>query len=223
MHEINIAKILPFLKLVGATGGSGGGSDASTLDSLIDGSITEISSNAKTIINHTFQHRKQLVTANFPLATNIGTHTFNQCSQLTTVNLPLVTSLGMYCFNSCINLTTVNFPLATSVDTYAFEQCTQLTTADFPVVTSINASAFAYCSRLKTLILRSETMASLGKTSAFTGTPINSGTGYIYVPSALVDTYKAGTNWSTFASQFRALEDYTVDGTITGELDESKI
>lgn len=39
----------------------------------------------------------------------------------------------------------------------------------------------------------------------------------------LVDTYKADTNWSTYAAQFRALEDYTVDGTITGELDESKI
>lgn len=50
-----------------------------------------------------------------------------------------------------------------------------------------------------------------------------SGTGYIYVPRALVDTYKAATNWSTIADQFRALEDYTVDGTITGELDESKI
>jgi hypothetical protein len=31
------------------------------------------------------------------------------------------------------------------------------------------------------------------------------------------------TNWTTFSAQFRALEDYTVDGTTTGELDESKI
>lgn len=40
---------------------------------------------------------------------------------------------------------------------------------------------------------------------------------------ALVDSYKAATNWSTYATQFRALEDYTVDGTITGELDSTKI
>jgi hypothetical protein len=39
----------------------------------------------------------------------------------------------------------------------------------------------------------------------------------------LVDEYKAATNWSTYAGRIRALEDYTVDGTITGELDESKI
>lgn len=48
--------------------------------------------------------------------------------------------------------------------------------------------------------------------------------GYIYIPRALVgDIYKYAANWSVFAAQFRSLEDYTVDGTITGELDESKI
>lgn len=58
---------------------------------------------------------------------------------------------------------------------------------------------------------------------AFNNTPIALGTGYIYVPRAFIDSYKAAENWSTYASQFRALEDYTVDGTVTGELDESKI
>lgn len=50
-----------------------------------------------------------------------------------------------------------------------------------------------------------------------------SGTGYIYVPAASVDVYKNVGGWKAYAAQFRALEDYTVDGTITGELDESKI
>ena len=53
--------------------------------------------------------------------------------------------------------------------------------------------------------------------------PIASGAGYIYVPAALVDSYKVATNWSTYAAQFRALEDYTVDGTTMGELDPNKI
>ena len=78
-------------------------------------------------------------------------------------------------------------------------------------------------SAFTTLILRSETVATLPSTSAFSSTPIASGTGYIYVPRALVDSYKAASNWSTYANQFRALEDYTVDGTTTGALDESKI
>jgi hypothetical protein len=38
-----------------------------------------------------------------------------------------------------------------------------------------------------------------------------------------MDTYKTSANWENFAAQFRALEDYTVDGTITGALDINKI
>lgn len=92
----------------------------------------------------------------------------------------------------------------------------------------IEKDAF-YESKLKSLVIASENgeMCELnhdqGVSSVFSGTPIASGKGYIYVPRTLVDSYKAANGWSTYASQFRALEDYTVDGTITGELDESKI
>lgn len=43
--------------------------------------------------------------------------------------------------------------------------------------------------------------------------------GYIYVPRNMIATLSSATNWSTHASQLRALEDYTLDGTTTGELD----
>ena len=36
--------------------------------------------------------------------------------------------------------------------------------------------------------------------------PIAQGAGTIYVPSALLDTYKAATGWSTYASSFKAIE-----------------
>jgi hypothetical protein len=62
----------------------------------------------------------------------------------------------------------------------------------------------------------------LGTTTA-TYNPSGSKDGYIYVPSSLVDSYTANSKWSTYATQFRALESYTVDGTITGALDKSKI
>ena len=70
---------------------------------------------------------------------------------------------------------------------------------------------------LETLILRSDTVVTvngIGGTSGFMyplyGTNIASARGYIYVPSALVDSYKAdGMNrWSKYADQFRAIEDY---------------
>ena len=111
-----------------------------------------------------------------------------------------------------------------SIGQGAFYGCYALIKADFPAVTSISSYAMRSCGALTILILRSATMCTLSSTNAFSSTPIKSGgTGYIYVPRALVDSYKAATNWSTYAAQFRALEDYTVDGTTTGELDETKI
>lgn len=72
----------------------------------------------------------------------------------------------------------------------------------------IHTRAFENCNALETVILASDTQVSLAQTGSFKNTPIANGTGYIYVPSALVDSYKSATNWSTFASQIRAIEDY---------------
>ena len=116
-----------------------------------------------------------------------------------------------------------------------FQSNNSLRIVDFPSVTSIQASAFSGCGRLTTFILRSDSLCSLGNISAFKDCHHLYGTvnsvynpnglqdGYIYVPRALIEYYKVETNWSDFATQLRALEDYTIDGTITGELDESKI
>lgn len=105
----------------------------------------------------------------------------------------------------------------------ALSRCTALTVVDVPNITSIDRDAMSNCSALTTLVLRGNTACSLANTNALTGSPIASGTGYIYVPASLIDSYKAATNWSTYADQIRALEDHTVDGTTTGELDETKI
>jgi hypothetical protein len=84
--------------------------------------------------------------------------------------------------------------------------------------------AFYECKALIALVLReTSAVCTVSSSGIFGSTPIANGAGYIYVPAALVDSYKAATNWSAFAAQFRALEDYTVDGTTTGALDEAKI
>lgn len=112
----------------------------------------------------------------------------------------------------------------TKVGEYAFYGCTVLTIVDTPNITSIATNSMKNCSALAALILRNtEAVCSLAATNALTDSAIAKGTGYIYVPKDLLSAYQAATNWSTYADQFRALEDYTVDGTITGELDETKI
>ena len=117
--------------------------------------------------------------------------------------------------------------IITSIGIGALRNCKQLTSVDLPVVTSIESMAFFFCSQLITLILRSENLCILSAINAFSNSAI--GAGYIYVPRALLSDddatkdYRRASNWANFSTQFRALEDYTVDGTITGELDESKI
>jgi hypothetical protein len=90
----------------------------------------------------------------------------------------------------------------------AFCSCTALTVVDVPEVKKIDANAFGGCTALEALILRSNTVVTMANANALGSSGIANGTGFVYVPSALVDSYKAATNWSTYAVQFRSIEDY---------------
>lgn len=160
----------------------------------------------------------------FSSSTVVGTirqAAFNRLDSLETVNLPNVTSLEYQAFSRCTALREVSIPMVKNIAGNVFELCTSLEVLDLPTQCAIAAGSFT-SSGIKHLILRRKVVYNL-KGAAFNSTPIANGTGYIYVPSVKVESYKAATNWSTHAAQFRALEDYTVDGTTTGALDESKI
>ena len=119
-----------------------------------------------------------------------------------------VTIIGRYGLAGCTKLTSVMLPAVRTTDGNSMNGCSELTKADFSNLQTIRYSTFYSNKKLVTLIIRTQAVAHLEKTSAFKDTPIASGTGYIYVPSALVDSYKAATNWSTYANQIRAIEDY---------------
>ena len=179
------------------------------LDAALDGSVTSINSNVKSLIAYGCRGWSKLKTVNLPNATSIGTYAFYYCTAMTSINAPKVTSLGNYAFyNSAVK--TVNFPVATGLGQNVFYSCGNLTKADFGVANKVNQAAFAYCEALEALILRkSDAICTLAvATNAFTGSAIAEGTGYIYVPKALIETYKTATNWVNYASQFRAIEDY---------------
>lgn len=103
------------------------------------------------------------------------------------------------------------------VGQYAFYGCTALETVDVPNVTSIEANTFYNCTALTALILRNtQAVCTLANTNALQNSAIAKGTGYIFVPAGQVTAYKTATNFSTYAEQIRAIEDYTVDGTASG-------
>ena len=93
----------------------------------------------------------------------------------------------------------------TSIGTYAFYGCAELTSASFPAATFIGASAFFSCSKLTTLRLENtEQVCTLFNVNAFYNTSRDL---IVYVPDALVDSYKAATNWSTYASRINGISE----------------
>jgi hypothetical protein len=90
-----------------------------------------------------------------------------------------------------------------------FWGCSQLEEVRLRDLSSISSNTFTNCSSLTRLIITrtSTSIMTLSNSNALTGTPIASGSGYIYVPDALVETYKAATNWSVYASQIKGLSE----------------
>ena len=167
--------------------------------------------NLTTIGTYGFETCQKLETFDAPNVTTIGKDAFHYCNKLTSAIFPNVTSLGQAAFYYCQALEEIYFPKVTTIDGYTFGYCKLLAKADFDSLTSITGTstgAFSGCTNLVALILRSETMCTVASVKALTNTPIASGTGYIYVPAAIIEEYKADSIWSTYANQFRAIEDY---------------
>lgn len=185
--------------VVTATGGASTAVEDAILSNTLSGAYTN--DRIKSLGGYHFFLTNTIEAVSFPNVTNTGTNTFQQCTILKSVSMPRLARVSNYMLYACPLLTQLDFPSATAIGTAAFQACTGLIA----------------------LILRKTTLCKLENKNALTRTPIEDGTGYIYVPASLVDSYKTAANWATYAAQFRALEDYTIDGTTTGALDDNKI
>lgn len=207
--------------------------DDAVIDSIIDRTITEFKDDVVTTLGifkndwNTFNSCKNLTKVECPNVTEICKGAFSNCTALTEVSFPLVGTVSDYCFLSCTSLISINFPLAKNLRISAFDGCRSLTRVDLPSVEWMSLYVFIGCYSLTTVILRSETIVTLagganvfnncyhiqGKKDA-TYNPNGDKDGYIYVPRALLSDddetkdYRRATNWTTYASQIRAIEDY---------------
>ena len=120
------------------------------------------------------------------------------------------TKIKNYAFKNITAITEVVIPdSVTSIGSYAFRDCTGLTSVALGTgVSAINSYTFNGCTSLINLTLnKADTYVTLSNTSALTNTPIVTSTteGYAYVPSALLEQYKAATNWATYANKIKAI------------------
>lgn len=132
-------------------------------------------------------HRSRIQKFLFPNVESIDTGAFSNSSALEKILFPKVTGTLSSVFNACPNLKIVGFGARVIVG---------------------GSSCFSYSNLMNMVIFSSDTICTLSNVNAFTRTQIEEGTGYIYVPKALVAEYKTATNWAVYANQFRAIEDY---------------
>lgn len=180
-----------------------------------------------------------LVNVSLPSLKNLGSSGFQDCVGLTSLSFPNATLVASSAFNGCTNLASVSLPAAEKVYDYAFANCSALgivqlpncttlgtylgnglgpTGFDFTKKITIPLRAFAGSGNMQHLILRSDELCPMSDVKALVNTPISLECGFIYVPADLVDTYKAATNWSTYASQIVSISEYPK--TSTGSIED---
>lgn len=165
-----------------------------------------------------------LTSINFPSGlTSIGRNAFYQCYSLGTIDIPdTVTGIGDQAFNSCSGITSLIIPdTVTSIGKSAFSRCSGITNLKLPdKLYTLYNNAFEYCNGLKNVSFpgtvknvadyafsycygcayydfsQHTSVPTLYGSNAFAGIPADC---EIRVPAALVDEWKAATNWSTYA------------------------
>lgn len=224
----------------------GGSGTDERFKQLVEGTLTEIDdSEATAIRDYAFYRITNLQKFHGANVEKIGEYAFstNQGTPvLVDILFPKCTEIKSYAFRNCRFLPKASFPSMKKINSNSFYNCVAMEMVDLGQVITIGNEAFSGNASLKVAILRNtEQMAALSSKTAFdncyhfhgtvntTYNPEGKKDGYFYVPRKWLSDedetmdYRRATNWTTLATQFRALEDYTVDGTTTGELDWEKV
>ena len=132
--------------------------------------------------------------------TSIGNSAFSGCYSLASIAIPNgVTSISYSSFYNCYSLASIAIPNGvTSIGNSAFYNCYSLASIAIPNgVTSIGNSAFYNCYGMRYYDFSAYTsVPALSNTNVFRNIPSDC---QMLIPAALVDAWKAATNWSTYA------------------------
>lgn len=207
--------------------------DSVSIIKCIDKSITSIviPNTVKKISSYRFYKCTNLVSVTVPNSvTQINGYAFYGCSALTDLILPdTITWCGERVFYGCSSLTSITITFS-KIPEYAFGNCTSLNGVTLSnSVTYIGPQAFYHCSSLTNITIPTsctnisyrvfESCTSLLSVTVLSATPptvgsymfINgSSNAVIYVPAESVDTYKAASGWSDYASRIQAIPTWSL-------------
>ena len=138
---------------------------------------------------------------------------FITCMNAMHLELPSVTTIGQASFKNGLDCESVELPEVTSIGYNCFG-VTKIRCIELPKCTSIDTHSFYYDNRLKVIALPGDTLCTLGGSIMYMSVNFSAadGPGRIYVNDALVDDYKAATNWATWASRIYPISEW--DGSI---------
>lgn len=178
--------------------------------------------------DHAFQSCTKLTAFDFSTVKSIGSYAFQGCSALgPDVSLPNCTTLWDRAFTNCSAIVSFSAPKVTVIYHSTLSDCGSLTSVSLPLVETLNDWCLSNNAMLKDLTLPSVTKMTryalarggleklvLPGTTLCTiagdtlqSTPIEKGTGYVYVPDDMVDSYREAANWSAIANQIKPISE----------------
>ena len=165
-----------------------------------------VPSGVTSIADNAFYFCYSLASITIPKSvTSIGNGAFYNCSSLNSIAVPSsVTSIADNAFNSCYSLASITIPnYVTSIGNSAFYYCYSLAKITITrSVTSISTNAFYNCYGMAMYDFTQHTsVPTLSGTNAFRNIPSDC---IIKVPASLLNSWKAATNWSTYATNIVA-------------------
>lgn len=184
--------------------------------------------------SYAFKDTQGINTLNFPMLTSVEENTFlntnivnlnipnlESCykgfvsnSSVKTLSFPKLSNVrgsGNSLGQNLENLTTLELGLTNNSYFWLVSNAPDLTKVTLPQFNYVSKAMFKNCSNIKTIVLSNPSNVCTLSNASYLPTQITNTadtTSYVYVPQALLTNYKTATNWATFSSKIRAIEDY---------------
>ena len=208
----------------------------SSIDDSLGANCTKLPNGLKSIGKNAFYNCTYLALTELPEGiTTILSYAFHHCDNLKLTKLPNgLKSIGGYAFYECYNLALTELPEGIEeIETDAFNGCKRIVIQKVPSgIKTIYNRTFQYCGMseltlegniinmgnyivrycnnlVKFALPNITSIPTLG-IEVFKNTPIEKGTGYIYLPDNLVEEAKIATNWSVWADQIKPISEMEV-------------